>query len=912
MPFLPSAYQVAHPLNPIYRMASSVARKNKGKGESDERSSQRHQGPFMTAGLPWKPTQASNSPHSVDWSMDGSGPTGFTPHFESSPRHRRQRSDLGSQRHRQRRPDVDSQHHSPNRGQFQRRKALTEEEEQARESTRLKVQQKVERRMRALQTKKDRAERRQARKGQKVKDHLDELERRRQIRIKGENHETNCALIYFPTSIEANSKKMKKLKKIQQKLISKKSTSTEPIENENDHVNPMFRESPNHPLASPKFHHPMNDSQPLAGPSQEADKCRKSRLDLTDRPLNATAHQVPPSHEPHPVNSPQNTRLVVTPESRTPSEKEAHSPEPTPVRSQSIRHPSSTPQPLSAGYLSAQGPLSSPQPVANHDEMQHPSAISHQITSTTKHPSSGLDVSRITSPHQTPLSRQSSYTTTQSDDTHISSITHTLNQDSPPHRIYSHPPFSTPASLDTGDFALKNQLAKMYMTEEGTTNPTPEQNQRSEVEFGWLKSAAQREIQKTRIGTFSPTSLSDHLKVQEQTNLMVQELMKEWIGEYTVNKKPIAYIIGDVPFGNVQIAVQPPILIPRPETEQWTCKLSDMIKSWSDSEDPNRSRSQKSDTSDNLRKIDLKILDIGTGSGCIATYLAYNHPNVFVMGIDVDNNAIELAKRNAFTHGLTYFQRQALQNTRSKVIHHRGQASFMNLNLFSSTFVEDVLNGLRKKSEIRNEPLKIDEEDEEEDERFDMIISNPPYITKNEYKGLPSSVKNWESEISLIGDKTLSLKYSHQISNSQTLSPPHQFRTSQSFNQPIPIHSNSLLPKTVSMMQELGLKLPKKIRESFKDEELDERLKREDGLDFYKEILNQISSGQLLKPRLNRLEDEERKVKENLPKIIFEVGKDQAEEVKGLMINKLKDSKMISKVVIWNDFFGISRVVVGF
>lgn len=123
-------------------------------------------------------------------------------------------------------------------------------------------------------------------------------------------------------------------------------------------------------------------------------------------------------------------------------------------------------------------------------------------------------------------------------------ILHDPARQFPTHRPIS-PPLSESSTLpDSGDFVLKHQLVRMYMAEEALTSPTAEHHRRSEVELGWLKAAAHREIKRSRLSSFQAISLSDHLKAQDQLSSMVQGLMKEWIGDYTLNKKPIAYIIG--------------------------------------------------------------------------------------------------------------------------------------------------------------------------------------------------------------------------------------------------------------------------------------------------------------------------------------------------------------------------------
>lgn len=131
-------------------------------------------------------------------------------------------------------------------------------------------------------------------------------------------------------------------------------------------------------------------------------------------------------------------------------------------------------------------------------------------------------------------------------------------------------------------------------------------------------------------------------------------------------KKPIQYIIGEADFMGEKFIVNPSVLIPRDETEILVCKAVEIIK-------------------ENHFKT---VLDIGTGSGCIACMIA-KHTNATVIGADISFEAIETAFKNMEKLGL--FNR----------------ALFRKSDLFSK---------------IR------------EDEKFDVIVSNPPYI--------PPSMKN--------------------------------------------------------------------------------------------------------------------------------------------------------------------------
>lgn len=164
------------------------------------------------------------------------------------------------------------------------------------------------------------------------------------------------------------------------------------------------------------------------------------------------------------------------------------------------------------------------------------------------------------------------------------------------------------------------------------------------------------------------------------------------ITDLVVHHKPLAYILGFVPFLDLHIQVTPPILIPRPETEEWV----------------NNSIAQ-------LQKegcIPKTILDIGTGSGCIALAFAKAFPHASVIAVDINQEALELAHKNA--------QHNNISNI-----------TFMHSNLF------DAISPATK---------------------FDLIVSNPPYISREQHSFMDASVTNWEDHGALFAqDEGLAL-----------------------------------------------------------------------------------------------------------------------------------------------------------
>ena len=151
-----------------------------------------------------------------------------------------------------------------------------------------------------------------------------------------------------------------------------------------------------------------------------------------------------------------------------------------------------------------------------------------------------------------------------------------------------------------------------------------------------------------------------------------------------LNREPISKIIKKKHFWKSEFYVNSDVLDPRPETELIIEEVLINIK-------------------DKDKK--LKILDIGTGSGCLAISIAKELKNSKITAIDISKKAIKVAKKNVKIHGL------------------HDQIKLKQLNF------EDIT------------------------EKFDLIISNPPYIDEKSYNKLQLEILKFEPKIAFLGGK---------------------------------------------------------------------------------------------------------------------------------------------------------------
>ena len=204
--------------------------------------------------------------------------------------------------------------------------------------------------------------------------------------------------------------------------------------------------------------------------------------------------------------------------------------------------------------------------------------------------------------------------------------------------------------------------------------------------------------QKKRIDLALEPNFSITENEVEKWNSIVTELKQE---------KPIQYILGETEFYGLRFLVNENTLIPRQETEE----LVELILS----------NKQISSTT-----VQPKILDIGTGSGCIAISLAKNLPDAEVYALDVSEKALEIANQNAEINKV--------------------EINFINKSILE---VED----LTFTTTYNLQPTTF----------FDIIVSNPPYVRNLEKEEIKKNVLEYEPHLALFVEDNDALLFYRKI-----------------------------------------------------------------------------------------------------------------------------------------------------
>jgi len=150
-----------------------------------------------------------------------------------------------------------------------------------------------------------------------------------------------------------------------------------------------------------------------------------------------------------------------------------------------------------------------------------------------------------------------------------------------------------------------------------------------------------------------------------------------------LRREPLQYVLGYVEFLGLRLEVGPGVLVPRPETEWLTERVLQELQS---TPGP-------------------RVLDLGTGSGCIALAIKHHRSDAGVWACDISPEALAIARRNAERLGL--------------------QVHWVKADMLADSFPENVPGP------------------------FDLIVSNPPYLALHEADELPPEVRDYEPPVAL-------------------------------------------------------------------------------------------------------------------------------------------------------------------
>ncbi|HTS18777.1 MAG TPA: peptide chain release factor N(5)-glutamine methyltransferase [Verrucomicrobiae bacterium] len=166
-------------------------------------------------------------------------------------------------------------------------------------------------------------------------------------------------------------------------------------------------------------------------------------------------------------------------------------------------------------------------------------------------------------------------------------------------------------------------------------------------------------------------------ELDEKTVAELRGMVKRRVGG-----EPVQYITGEAEFCGLRLMVDKRVLIPRPETELLVERVVEGLKGGSEE-----------------RGAGVKIVDVGTGSGCIAIALAKKFPDAEIVAIDVSPQALEVARGNAALHQVE-----------------------KNIRFLESDLLEELDSSFA----------------------VDVIVSNSPYIADGEIAMLPKEVRDFE------------------------------------------------------------------------------------------------------------------------------------------------------------------------
>ncbi len=195
-----------------------------------------------------------------------------------------------------------------------------------------------------------------------------------------------------------------------------------------------------------------------------------------------------------------------------------------------------------------------------------------------------------------------------------------------------------------------------------------------------------------------------------------------------VRREPVAYITGTKGFWDSQFLVTPDVLIPRPDTETLVEAAVNLIKNKRvEQEQLNKNYRYK----DTIFRNTIRVLELGTGSGAISISIAKEHPDLIFFATDISPKAAMIAKQNSICASMSDSLplSESLPNKSISISDNTSVSGFTNLFFITASWFSPIKQGTK----------------------FDVIVSNPPYISTDDIKTLQQDVRDYEPLLALDG-----------------------------------------------------------------------------------------------------------------------------------------------------------------
>lgn len=188
---------------------------------------------------------------------------------------------------------------------------------------------------------------------------------------------------------------------------------------------------------------------------------------------------------------------------------------------------------------------------------------------------------------------------------------------------------------------------------------------------------------------------------------------------------PTQYITGHQEFWGLDLLVSPAVLIPRPETEHLIETVLELVQR--EYQDHQAHAVEQAADCARLDSGQMRIVDVGTGSGCIALALASELSHAEIHACDISDDALEMAKVNAARLGLSehvFFRKSDL------------------LDSYPPSHAADNFSAMSSASEFQPDRLHPTAE-------FDFVVSNPPYVGELEWDKVQRQVREFEPRVAV-------------------------------------------------------------------------------------------------------------------------------------------------------------------